>query len=273
MSRTRVLFVDDENNIRLTLPAILEMHGYDVTVAADVPEALSHIQQRTFDVLITDLNIGQPGDGFTVVSAMRRTQPEAVTIIITGYPAFETALQAIRKQVDDYVVKPTDVGQLVRVIERRLHERQPRREPPLRRVAEIIAENRDAVVEDWLAIVESSPDLAEIRLDRGERVDDLPVVLDRLVDQLKTGAHDLTEPAARAASEHGEHRGQQGYTHQQLLLEGRILRKVLQRLIQRHLISVDISHLMSDLIALSEFLDQVFERSSAAFLHAEPKAA
>ena len=268
-----MLFVDDETNIRLTLPAILEMHGYDVVVAANVPEALSNIQQRTFDVLITDLNIGQPGDGFTVVSAMRRTQPEAVTIIITGYPAFETALQAIRKQVDDYVVKPTDVGQLVRVIERRLHERQPRGEPALRRVAEIVAENRDAIMEEWLAVTESDPEIASIQLDRGERIDDLPLILDELVEHLQGGIHQLTERAAASASEHGALRVRQGYTHQQLLLEGRILRKVLQRLIQRHLISVDISHLMSDLIEMSEFLDQAFERSSAAFLHSEPQAA
>ena len=61
MDRPRLLFVDDEPNIRLTLPAILEMHGYDVTAAASVPEALSAIHVQQFDVLIADLNIGQPG--------------------------------------------------------------------------------------------------------------------------------------------------------------------------------------------------------------------
>src|SRR3954470_6355978 len=116
MERARVLFVDDEPNIRLTMPAILKMHEFDVTACATVAEALVAMQSNQFDVLIADLNIGQPGDGFTVVSAMRRTQPDAVTIIITGYPAFESALQAIREQVDDYISKPANVDDLVNTI-------------------------------------------------------------------------------------------------------------------------------------------------------------
>src|SRR4051812_11365754 len=112
MSKPRVLFVDDEPGIRTTLAAILEMHGFDVTTKGSVSEALKAIQKDSYDVLLTDLNIGQPADGFTLVSAMRRTQPLAVNVIITGYPAFETALHAIRAQVDDYFVKPADPEEL-----------------------------------------------------------------------------------------------------------------------------------------------------------------
>ncbi len=81
----RVLMVDDEPAIRETLPPILEQHGFAVATASSVPDALDAINKQRFDILLADLNIGQPGDGFTVVSAMRRTQPEAVTIIITGF--------------------------------------------------------------------------------------------------------------------------------------------------------------------------------------------
>src|ERR1700743_1560927 len=112
----RVLFVDDELSIRITLPAILRQEGFDVSVASSVPEAIQAIQSNSFDILLSDLNIGEPGDGFTVVSAMRRIQPEAATIILTGYPDFESALTAIRNQVDDYVTKPADVKQLVHVL-------------------------------------------------------------------------------------------------------------------------------------------------------------
>ena len=66
-----------------------------------------------FDVLISDLNIGQPGDGFTVVSAMRRSQPACITLILTGYPGFDTALEAIRSQVDDYLIKPAAIPTLI----------------------------------------------------------------------------------------------------------------------------------------------------------------
>jgi len=96
----RILFVDDEEAIRLTLPPILVAEGFSVVAVATVPEALAKIASEPFDVLIADLNVGQAGDGFTVVSAMRRTQPNCVNLILTGYHAFESALEAIRQQVD-----------------------------------------------------------------------------------------------------------------------------------------------------------------------------
>src|SRR5438105_15652890 len=125
----RILFVDDEPSIRLMLPAILENKGFRVTTAATVPEALAIISAEPFDVLLSDLNIGEPSDGFTVVSAMRRTQPQAITIIITGFPAFETALEAIRGQVDDYIVKPAKTEELIETIRLKLLHRSPRHVP------------------------------------------------------------------------------------------------------------------------------------------------
>ncbi len=63
-----LLFVDDEESVRTTLGMMLESKGFKVTAAGTVPEALRLISNQPFDVLIADLNIGQPGDGFTVVS-------------------------------------------------------------------------------------------------------------------------------------------------------------------------------------------------------------
>ena len=62
MSLLRVLFVDDEPNILLTLSAILRQKGFDVTTASSVPAALKLINSEEFEVLISDLNIGEPGD-------------------------------------------------------------------------------------------------------------------------------------------------------------------------------------------------------------------
>src|SRR4051794_22509141 len=116
----RLLFVDDEGTIRQTLSAILTSKGFEVVTAPSVSEALELVNTQHFDVLLSDLNIGEPGDGFTVVSAMRRVQPHACTFILTGYPDFESALRAIRSQVDDYFAKPADVDALVDRIQRSL---------------------------------------------------------------------------------------------------------------------------------------------------------
>jgi ActR/RegA family two-component response regulator len=65
-----------------------------------------------------------------VVNAMRSTQPNCVTLILTGYPGLETALEAIRNQVDDYLIKPADVPTLVSLIEKKLQQHKPGTLPP-----------------------------------------------------------------------------------------------------------------------------------------------
>lgn len=119
----RILFVDDEPSIRLTLPTVLQENGFEVTTAASVEEALATIANARFDVLLSDLNIAEPGDGFHVVSAMRDAQPHCVVLILTGYPDFESALHALRQKVDDYLVKPADVDAMIALIQAKLSDR------------------------------------------------------------------------------------------------------------------------------------------------------
>ena len=73
----KVLLVDDDDAVRAMMNATLERKGFDVVAVASVTDALRHITTESFDVLITDLHMPNPGDGFTVVSAMRRSQPDA----------------------------------------------------------------------------------------------------------------------------------------------------------------------------------------------------
>ena len=81
---------------------------------------------------------------------MRRSQPEAVTIILTGYPAFESALQAIREQVDDYIAKPADVNDLIQTIKKKLIRRDKHVLEPKRRIAAIINANFAPVMERFV---------------------------------------------------------------------------------------------------------------------------
>ena len=120
----RLLFVDDEPSIRVTLPPILQTRGFDVRSAGSVPEALAAIERHKFDILLSDLNVSEEGDGFTIVHAMRTANPNCVTILLTGYPAFESAVEAIHHEVDDYFVKPADVESLISTMERKLAARQ-----------------------------------------------------------------------------------------------------------------------------------------------------
>src|SRR5260370_16282992 len=82
----RVLLADDDDAVRNMLQVTLERDGFEVVAVASVSEALSRIATESFDVLLSDLHMPQAGDGFTVVSAMRHTHPDAVPLVFSGYP-------------------------------------------------------------------------------------------------------------------------------------------------------------------------------------------
>ena len=116
----RILFVDDEEGIRLTLPPILTEHGFTVTAVGNVSDALAQINRTKYDVLVSDLNIHEPGDGFLVIAAMHLRQPKCVNLVLTGYPALDTAVKGIRQEIADYFVKPVEIEELVKAINLKL---------------------------------------------------------------------------------------------------------------------------------------------------------
>jgi CheY-like chemotaxis protein len=80
--KPRILVVDDDKANRGSLGMILQLNGFDVVTAADVNEALRQVGSQAFEVLLTDLHMPAPGDGLTVVSAMRHSHPNAATFIL-----------------------------------------------------------------------------------------------------------------------------------------------------------------------------------------------
>jgi ActR/RegA family two-component response regulator len=119
-NKPHVLFVDDEEGIRLTLPKIFGKHGFHVKTVSSVPHALSEINDRRFDVLLSDLNINDEADGLLVIASMRVSQPQCRNFVLTGYPSFETAQQGIRQSIDGYFTKPADVDDIVSEIKAKL---------------------------------------------------------------------------------------------------------------------------------------------------------
>jgi YesN/AraC family two-component response regulator len=103
---------------------------------------------------------------------MRRTQPTAITFILTGYPDFESALRAIRNQVDDYIVKPASIPSLVDAIRQRLLNRSQVHVPlPTRRASDVLRQEAAMMIERWLAEVEAHSEISAIPLSRQQRID------------------------------------------------------------------------------------------------------
>ena len=250
----KILFVDDEPAIRTSLPAILRLHGFEVTAAGSVSQALQAIGTQSFDVLISDLNIGSPGDGFTVVSAMRRTQPTCVTLILTGYPAFESALQAIRSQVDDYLIKPAGVEKLVAAIEERLRDRQPHRLVKLKRLPEILRENAQDIADHILRDERRLLQAPRVHLSEEECRDNALQFVLSLAEQMERSNGQLLPELEKLCSQHGRARYQQGYSAPMLVEENRLLCKQILNCVEENLLIADVSSLVPDLKHLSDAL-------------------
>jgi DNA-binding NtrC family response regulator len=268
---TTILFVDDEPGIRMTLPAILSGFGFNVTAAATVPEALALISSRKFDVLISDLNIGQPGDGFTVVSAMRRTQPEATTFILTGYPAFETALEAIRQQVDDYMVKPADIEMLVGKIRQKLTlPKAPNHHLHVKPLSQILEENKREIVRQWLGAAKQDVQISEAGLSDRELTDYLPDVVEEIVERCR-GAK-FSDMAGKAAKVHGQSRFKQGFTIPAMVREARLLQDVIGQLVQENLLGADVSSVIPQVMSVGATIQMFLEASIREYVNARHAA-
>jgi ActR/RegA family two-component response regulator len=253
----RLLLVDDEEVIRFTLSVILRKYGFEVSVAASVAEALQKITSETFDILLSDLNIGNPGDGLTVVSAMRRTQPKAVTMILTGYPAFETALEAIRQQVDDYIVKPADIPALVRTIESKLAAPPRQRQlPPPKRVAMLLQENAQRIEELWLSALQKEDALARLTLKREQHREYLKGILEQVIRATQSYSGEEIARHELSSGGYDRKRDLDGYTPSIMLAEFCLLRRVVAQVVQENLLAVNLSHLVPDLARVNESLDE-----------------
>jgi len=103
----KVLVVDDEESVVVTIKAILQLDGYDVATTTSAAEARKMVRDQEFDLVLTDLRL-EDGDGLEVLRAVREHFPETVTIMLTGYASLESAIQALGVGACDYLVKPSE---------------------------------------------------------------------------------------------------------------------------------------------------------------------
>ena len=120
MPMTRILVVDDNDAVREMTQEVFESKGFEVVPVGSVNDALKQIVVQKFDVLVTDLHMPSPGDGYAVVTAMRHAQPNALKILVSGYPDIEGAMAAIALQADQVLAKPLEFAILCELIRTRV---------------------------------------------------------------------------------------------------------------------------------------------------------
>jgi len=125
--RYRILFIEDEEQLRKNIQALLIQEGYDVETAENGQAGIELLKKRSFEIVLTDLLM--PGvDGLGVMEFIKESLPETLVIVITGYASLETSVQAMRKGAYDYVSKPLDFDFLKLSIERALEKTRLKRE-------------------------------------------------------------------------------------------------------------------------------------------------
>jgi YesN/AraC family two-component response regulator len=232
-----------------------------------VAEALRRIATESFDVLITDLHMPDPGDGFTVVSAMRHSQPNALTMLVSGYPDVQSAMAAILLEADEIVVKPFEIGRLTELVNQKILNRKPTKRLDKERVGVILQRCASSIVENWLARAKQSSDLNCLLSDE-ERTGHLPKLVEDLALRLSKSSatsKDSDATFSAAAVAHGELRYQQGYTPAMLVHESRILQVTIFGTLQSNLNSLDFSLLLPDVMTIADEVDAQLTQSMDSY--------
>jgi DNA-binding response OmpR family regulator len=265
----RVLLVDDDEAVRSMMRATLERKGFDVVPAASVTEALKFIATESFDVLITDLHMPNPSDGFAVVTAMRHSQPDALTLLVSGYPDVKSAMDAILLEADDIIVKPFEAGRLAEMVHEKLLTRKPSTRMQKERVAAILQRCTSGIVEDWLVRVKKNKLLSRVLLTDKERTGYLPKLIEDLIVRLRepnVPGDESESICSAAAVAHGKMRQLQGYTPGMLVHDSRILQVTLFGMLQSNLSALDFSLLLPDVMTIADEVDSQLTQAMDSYM-------
>ena len=120
---SRILIVDDEPTMTRALARMLDLMGYNATVAASGEKALDMMEHQQFDLVLLDLRM--PGmDGLEVLAAAQSLATGTTFVILTAHGSLDSAIVAMRQGAFDYLLKPCSVDEIVATIKRGLEKRQ-----------------------------------------------------------------------------------------------------------------------------------------------------
>ena len=136
-ANARILIVDDDENIRKVLTAILEDKGYNIEAVASATEAIKRTEKRFYNLALIDIRLPDM-EGINLLTKIKDTTPRMRKIIITGYPTLQNAVDAVNKGADAYIMKPFDVERVMNTIREQLKKQELEKKYSQDKVAEFI---------------------------------------------------------------------------------------------------------------------------------------
>src|SRR5689334_19687868 len=262
----RILLVQVDSSAPSALDTAFKRSGFEVVATSTVKQAVILLTAQKFSALVCDLHIPAPGDGFTLVNAMRHFHPDAITVLMSDYPALKESISALLPQADEILVTPIAPEDIVTLLKNRLREPKHHEVKVPEPVATVLERYSANTISDWIARVNSSKDLVGIRLSNEGRTGHLPTLLRELVQRLR--APHVDEGKAKvslAAVAHGRVRSQQGYTAAMLVEESRILQVCIFKTLRTNLSALDLSLVLTDVMTIADEVDSQLKQTMASF--------
>jgi len=136
-SKTRILIVEDDENIRKTMKNILQQKGYETDTAKTGREAEKKAKAKFYNLALLDIKLPDM-EGTQLLAKLHENTPKMVKIMVTGYPSLENAMEALNQGANAYVTKPVKPAKLLALIKEKLEEQSQ---------ADKMTENK---VTDWI---------------------------------------------------------------------------------------------------------------------------
>jgi DNA-binding NtrC family response regulator len=133
----RILVIDDDENIRKVLVAILEDEGYQVESAGTAKDGIEKTKKNFYNVALIDIRLPDM-EGIELLTKIKDTTPKMRKIIITGYPTLQNAVDAVNKGANAYILKPFDVDKVLQTIQEQLKKQSEEKKFSQDKVAEFI---------------------------------------------------------------------------------------------------------------------------------------
>jgi len=134
---TRILIIDDDENIRKVLTTILEDEGYDVESVDTAKKAIERTRRKFYNLALIDIRLPDM-EGIELLTKMKNTTPKIRKIIITGYPTLQNAVEAVNRGADAYIMKPFDMEKVLEAMKDQLKKQQNEKRYSQEKVAEFI---------------------------------------------------------------------------------------------------------------------------------------
>jgi DNA-binding NtrC family response regulator len=147
----RILIVDDDENIRKALTAILEEEGYSIESVDTGKKAIERTRRKSYNIALIDIRLPDM-EGIELLTKVKDTVPRMRKIIITGYPTLQNAVEAVNRGADAYILKPFDIDKALKTIREHLRKQEEEKKYSQEKVAEFIETRvREVEVEKGIA--------------------------------------------------------------------------------------------------------------------------